>query len=740
MNHPIDVIIPVYRGLQDVIDCLDSVKSSQNTCAFELIVIDDCSPEPEVSQLLQERAAAGDFTLLVNHENLGFVATVNRGMQLHPERDVLLLNSDTLVANDWLDRIARAAYADEKVATVTPFSNNATICSYPTFCQDNTLPSNTPLAVLDRLFSKANSGMAVEVPTGVGFCMYIRRACLVEIGYFDVETFGKGYGEENDFCQRAIKAGWKNRFALDTFVQHTGNVSFGDEHNELKHGALGKLVKHHPLYERDVHQHIAEDPARNARVKTWLASLIAGTQPIVVHVSHNRGGGTLRFVEELNKAIEQQAYSLLLMPSLEKPGHLALTTVSASMDGSAPQESEYTLYFDVHTQQHTLFDVLKQLPIAGFHFHHMVDVPTWVMDLPKRLARPWLVSLHDYYYLCESISLTGAQDRFVGDKAVTPNNDWSRAFSSLIDGATCCITPSNACHEFYSQGFPNANLLTVYHEHGRHLEHAKFPVKDIVCSTGRPLKVIIIGALSKIKGADLVEDVATLCATHNINVEFELLGYAYRDLREKPRSTLSVYGRYNESELAGLLAQRKAAGEADLVWFTALWPETYSYTLSSAIEAGLPVVVPNIGAFPERVYQRPNSWVMPWDSSAMSFASLFKQLLNEGGRGLDLAKMHSNTPPAKQPVDYREGYTALLGMNDTDVENLLTVRPIDSDQLQHWLTTTMPCINKDLSFSANARMHLLKVLYHLKTAPILRKLAQFVPTGLQRRIKQRLSR
>ena len=126
--------------------------------------------------------------------------------------------------------------------------------------------------------------------------------------------------------------------------------------------------------------------------------------------------------------------------------------------------------------------------------------------------------------------------------------------------------------------------------------------------------------------------------------------------------------------------------------------------------------------------------------SAMSFASLFKQLLNEGGGGLDLAKMHSNTPPAKQLVDYREGYTALLGMNDADVENLLTVRSIDSDQLQHWLTITTPCVNRDLSFSASARMQLLKVLYHLKTAPILRELARFVPTGLQRRIKQRLSR
>ncbi|MGB2065826.1 MAG: glycosyltransferase family 2 protein, partial [Marinomonas gallaica] len=80
MNHPIDVIVPVYRGLQDVIDCLDSIKASHNQQPYELILIEDCSPEPKVSALLRERAALGDYTLLVNEENLGFVATVNRGM------------------------------------------------------------------------------------------------------------------------------------------------------------------------------------------------------------------------------------------------------------------------------------------------------------------------------------------------------------------------------------------------------------------------------------------------------------------------------------------------------------------------------------------------------------------------------------------------------------------------------------------------------------------------------------
>ncbi|WP_235033992.1 glycosyltransferase family 2 protein, partial [Pantoea sp. 18069] len=124
------MIVPVYRGLADTQLCIESVLASGCRTPWRLVVINDCSPEPEVTAWLRERAAGEDRILLLeNAENLGFVGTVNRGMALSDSHDVLLLNSDTEVANDWLDRIRQAAYGDAKVASVTPFSNNATICS-----------------------------------------------------------------------------------------------------------------------------------------------------------------------------------------------------------------------------------------------------------------------------------------------------------------------------------------------------------------------------------------------------------------------------------------------------------------------------------------------------------------------------------------------------------------------------------------------------------------------------------
>lgn len=163
--HPVDVIVPVYRGLADTKLCVESVLASNCQTAYRLIVINDASPEPEVTAWLRSKAQEDSrITLLENETNLGFVGTVNRGMALSSSNDVLLLNSDTEVANDWLDRIRQSAYSDARVGTVTPFSNNATICSYPSFCKDNELPHGYDTAKLDALCAATNAGVAVDVP------------------------------------------------------------------------------------------------------------------------------------------------------------------------------------------------------------------------------------------------------------------------------------------------------------------------------------------------------------------------------------------------------------------------------------------------------------------------------------------------------------------------------------------------------------------------------------------------
>ena len=267
----IDVIVPVYAGEEETRRCLASLLAARCETAFEVVVVDDCSPEPSLSAWLDEQAAAQRITLLRHAHNRGFVAAVNSGMAQHPERDVVLLNSDTEVANDWLDRIVACAGSSPDIATITPFSNNATVCSYPYNGWGGEVPGTLGLARLDRLFAETLAGRIADLPTAVGFCMFIRRACLDAVGSFDEAAFGRGYGEENDFSLRAAKAGWRNVLAADVFVYHRGAVSFGDGRFELMRQAEGILLGRHPDYNQRVGAFIAADPLRPLRDAVDLA-------------------------------------------------------------------------------------------------------------------------------------------------------------------------------------------------------------------------------------------------------------------------------------------------------------------------------------------------------------------------------------------------------------------------------------------------------------------------------------
>ena len=281
----VEIVLPVYNNLALVQRCLASVQASTGSHPFHLTLINDASPEPAVRQWLSEFALLHPhLTVVENARNLGFVETVNLGMRLAGRRDVILLNSDTEVANDWLDRMHAAAYRAGKIGTVTPFSNNATICSYPSFCTDNPLPQGLHTADVDRLCASANRGQSVDIPTAVGFCMYIRRGCLDQVGDFDAASFGQGYGEENDFCLRASTLGWRHLHALDVFVFHQGGASFQETRHALQGLALETIRRLHPGYEDLIRAFVQRDPARPFReaidcARQFAAATASAPQP-----------------------------------------------------------------------------------------------------------------------------------------------------------------------------------------------------------------------------------------------------------------------------------------------------------------------------------------------------------------------------------------------------------------------------------------------------------------------------
>ena len=355
----VDVIIPVYRGLAQTRRCVESVLADRVRPAGRVIVVDDRSPEPKLSGWLGELAADGYVELIRNRRNRGFVASANIGIEAAGANDVVLLNSDTEVPNGWLARLAGHAYAGPRIASVSPFSNHATICGYPRI--EGSPPAfGLGVAELDAACQAANAGRSVELPTTVGFCMYIRRAALNEVGLFDADTFGRGYGEENDFCLRASERGWRHLLACDTFVYHEGAVSFGTQASRAEKQAVKTLSGRYPDYARIVAQHVKLDAAGPFRFAVTMELFRRFNRPTILMLSHDLGGGVRRHINELVERTADTANCLLL----ESTAHGAALSVPA-----LPGHPELALPAD---RVSDLATVLESASVTRAHIHHLL--------------------------------------------------------------------------------------------------------------------------------------------------------------------------------------------------------------------------------------------------------------------------------------------------------------------------------------------------------------------------------
>jgi hypothetical protein len=210
-----------------------------------------------------------EVVVLRQRERRGFAAAVNLGLGLSA-RDAVLLNSDTQVTAGWLAKLRAAARSTPDAGTVTPFTSHGSICSLPIFLAENTIPAGHTVDTFAALVERVSARLYPRLPTGVGFCLYVRRALLERVGPLD-ERFGLGYGEETDLCRRASAAGFVHLLDDATYVWHRGRASFGAESASLMERAEARMRRFHPDYIRVVSDFIREDPIAPARARVLEA-------------------------------------------------------------------------------------------------------------------------------------------------------------------------------------------------------------------------------------------------------------------------------------------------------------------------------------------------------------------------------------------------------------------------------------------------------------------------------------
>ena len=718
---PVAIIVPVYTGFEETKSCILSVIDSSALSFADFIVINDCSPDGCLVNWLEQASGRYGFKLLHNKENLGFVATVNRGMSLTSEVDVLLLNSDVEVAEDWLERLQKVAYLNDKVASVTPMSNNATISSFPNFCEDNELLFGRSVDQLHQYFSNNfDENDSYIVPSGVGFCMYMRRDAIDIVGKFDVLNFGRGYGEENDWCHRAEALGLYNYQALNVFAYHKGGVSFAAEQDERKLKAIQKLNQIHPKYEPNVHEFIGVDPGRRSRIKAIWGMVGNSDNSVYLHISHKLGGGVQQHIDELSCVLSDRLVSLLLCPQ-EDGQSVALYVTDRG------KKLRDCLVFNVETDYEDLKTLLKAVGVSRVHFHHLMGVHPKIWSIPNDLECPYDFTVHDYYCVNGNPTLIGEDFQYVDEPdqkkfdkrcfAAYPipvsGDTWRENHLDLLRGAARIIAPSVDTKRRFRRFFDLDNIIVARHIENWGDKEQCVKVQSVLKASGSRPKVLVLGALSREKGADVLEAVAKITQ----DCEFHLLGYSYKQLDE----SVITHGPYEQKNILTKIAEI----EPDIIWFPCRWPETYSYTLSAALKSGFPIVASDIGAFSERVADLGNCSLVSWRLSVEQFKELWEVYAASGALPVSSHQVKAAMEEDGQDEFYISSYvcpsesrrssaTLLNGLNLTKYASVIELKKTRSEAV-------------------------LSLIWSLRNRPVFGKVFRLIPFNLQRKLKRVLS-
>jgi GT2 family glycosyltransferase/glycosyltransferase involved in cell wall biosynthesis len=247
------VSIPVYGAPELFAECMTSVLA-HTPRDVRILIADDASPDPAISAFI------GSLADVLEHEvyylrqprNLGFPGNVNTAFAAAAPADVVVLNSDCVVAAGWLEGLRRAAYSDAVVATASALTNHGTILSVPgRNVPQSGIPQDQDLAHASGAVLGQSLRIYPHLPTAIGHCMYIRRQALDLVGGFDL-AFSPGYGEEVDFSQRCLLHGLAHVAADDVFVLHHAGGSFAEdgEVNPAREAHERLIEARYPYYQR----------------------------------------------------------------------------------------------------------------------------------------------------------------------------------------------------------------------------------------------------------------------------------------------------------------------------------------------------------------------------------------------------------------------------------------------------------------------------------------------------------
>jgi GT2 family glycosyltransferase len=411
---PITIVMPVHGAFDLLSEVLGRVVRHTDI-PWHLVLVEDASTDARVRPWLRDWVARhpARATLLENTVNMGFVGAANRGLGFARGRagHVVLLNTDAFVPAGWASRLLGPLEADGRVASVTPMSNDAEIFSAPTICARGSIPPGA-VDLIDAVAARlGRNGPLPTAPTGVGFCMAMNRAFLDHVPQFDM-TFGKGYGEEVDWCRKTQALGGRHLCQPALFVEHRGGASFGTAAKQAlvtRHNAI--ISARYPTYDLEVQRYIAADPLLTPRMALALAHVgVAARGAVPLFVAHAMGGGAeIALSAEIADALDQIGAALVLRVGTSRRWRLELHMEGGAISAVATDDLALI---------HRLLGPVPCLHIVyscGVGDTDPVTLPAAMLGL-RRPGRADTVAarMHDFFPLTPSYCLFGRDGQFRG--------------------------------------------------------------------------------------------------------------------------------------------------------------------------------------------------------------------------------------------------------------------------------------------------------------------------------------
>ncbi|WP_349616778.1 glycosyltransferase [Azotobacter salinestris] len=649
-EKPASIIVPIYNAIDDVKVCLERLRSFTKP-NIRVFLINDASPDPGIKKLLTEANKDGRFIVIHNENNLGFTKTVNKGITLTGNDDVVLLNSDARVTPRWLEGMQRALSTDSRIATVTAMSDRAGAFSAPNIGNDNDLPLGVTEIEYARAFRRRAKGLYPSVPTGNGFCMYIRRACIDEIGALDEEAFPRGYGEENDFCMRARAHGWRHVIDDRTYVFHDRSKSFAGEKDHLIQAGRKVVDERYPDYKKAISIFSKSPLLALARfsAKQAVADCLKpeGVKPRALFVVATKTGGTPQTNRDLMLALYDSLEPWLLHCDSKT---LSLYRVHKNKEDELIRQHE--LNEPVEPLAHISFEydrvVANWLGHYDYDIVHIRHLAWHSLSLPRMAKLSGAVvikSFHDYYAVCPTIKLLDGENFFCGGNCTNsqakenctnplwPDHDlpdlkngwifeWRKKFQDALTYVDKFITTSEHARKTILEKFPKINSADFkVIRHGR--DFNCFSTPNQTPPKKDKIKILIPGNIDEAKGSNFILEL--IKEDKEKILEFHILGNTRQFLKDLDNSQIICHGTYKREEFQEHV--RKISPHIGAVF--SIWDETWCHTLTEIWASGLPAVVLSYPTISERVETAKAGWVMDSKSPSIAYKKIISKVIEE---------------------------------------------------------------------------------------------------------------